>query len=146
MSKPTRKFQTFFFGTMLVLVIIFLNVGNLGIGGEGKKIEEDKRAEAALESTLGKIEGVGAVELYFHTDKNEALNPLSDYFSLSQTKVENGTNNIEGILVVAEGGGDPIIRNTLSKLLATVLQLPEHRIVIVEMSEMKKGRNLDENK
>lgn len=146
MSKPTRKVQTFFFGTMLVLVIIFLNVGNLGIGGEGRKVEEDKRAEAVLEGTLGKIEGVGEVELYFHYNKDEEMNPLSDYFSLSQTKAETRTNNIEGILVVAEGGGDPLIRNTLSGLLATVLQLPEHRIVIVEMSEMKKGRNLDENK
>lgn len=142
MPKPTRKIQTFFFGTMLVLVIIFMNAGILGIGGEKTKIEEDSREDAVLARTLGKIEGVGEVELYFHYNEGEETNPLSDYFSLSQTKAENRTNNIEGILVVAEGGGNPVIKNTLSKMLATVLQLPEHRIVIVEM---KKGRNPDEN-
>lgn len=142
MPKPTRKLQTFFFGTMLVLVIIFMNAGIFGIGGEKKNIEEDSREVTELEKTLGKIEGVGEVELYFHYNKGEETNPLSDYFSLSQTQAENRTNNIEGILVVAEGGGDSVVQNTLSKMLATVLQLPEHRIVIVEM---KKGRNPDEN-
>lgn len=136
-----KKIPTFFFGTMLVLVIILMNTRIFDMGGE--KIEEDSREEAVLAQTLGKIEGVGEVELYVHYNKREETNPLSDYFSPSQTKAENRTNNIEGILVVAEGGGDPSVQNRLSQMLATVLQLPAHRIVIVEM---KKGRNPDENK
>ena len=142
MPKRTKKVQTVFFGMLLVLVIIFMTSGTLGIGGEKNK-EEDSRENAALEQTLMQIEGVGEVELYFHYNKGEEADPLSDYFSLSQTKSDQRENNIEGILVVAEGGGDPSLQNKLTKMLATVLQLPEHRIVIVEM---KKGRNIDENK
>lgn len=142
MPKRSKKIQTIFFGMMLVLVIIFMNSGTWKIGGE-KSIEGDSRENAALEQTLMKIEGVGEVELYFHYNTGEEADPLSDYFSLSQTKSDQRENNIEGILVVAEGGGDPSVQNNLGKMLATVLQLPEHRIVIVEM---KKGRNIDENK
>lgn len=80
-----------------------------------------------------KIEGVGKVAIYYHNNDSDKEDPLSNYFSLSQTKTEKISKPIQGILVVAEGGGDPVIQNLLSKTLATVLQLPEHQIVIVEM-------------
>lgn len=43
--------------------------------------------------------------------------------------------------MIAEGAENPRIRNDLSQILSTVLQLPEHQIVIVEM---KKRGNKDE--
>ena len=143
MQKPTRKIQSVLFGILLVLVIIFMNSGTFGIGGEKTKIEEDSREYAALEQALMKIEGVGEVVLYFHSDNSEEKSPLSDYFSLSTTGGENRTEELEGLLVVAECAEDLGIQNELSRILSTVLQLPEHRIVIVEM---KKRGNMDENK
>ena len=88
-----------------------------------------------------KIEGIGEVTLYFHYENGEATNPLSDYFSISTASAKKG-NELQGVLVVAEGAEDFKIKNKLSKILSTVLQLPEHRIVIVEM---KKRGNTDEN-
>ncbi|AOV07822.1 hypothetical protein [Sporosarcina ureilytica] len=133
MQKPTKKIQTVFFGTLLVLVIMIINSNVWGIGGGKSNIEGDRREEAALEQTLMKIEGVGKVAIYYHDKDSAKEDPLSNYFSLSQTKTEKSSKPIQGILVVAEGGGDPVIQNLLSKTLATVLQLPEHQIVIVEM-------------
>jgi len=143
MKKPTRKIQTVLFGMILVLVIIFMNANIFdGVGKKGQ-MEEDSRAYAALEQALMEIEGVGEVKLYFHYQEGEAVNPLTDYFSLSTAQVEKGADNLQGILVIAEGAADPGIQNKLSKLLSAVIQLPEYRIVIVEM---KKRGNMDEGK
>lgn len=144
MEKSTSKFKSVLFGSALVLVIIFMNSSIFGIGGEKANTEEDSGEYVALEQVLMQVKGVGEVVIYIHSNDSEEMNPLSDYFSLSTTpKSEARTNKVEGILVVAEGAKDPGVKNELSKVLSSVLQLPEHRIVIVEM---KKRGNLDENK
>jgi len=115
---------------------MFINTTIFGTGGNQNKLEEDSREYAALEQALMEIEGVGEVTLYFHYQQNAQENPLSDYFSLSTNKIENRADNLQGILVIAEGAANPKIQNELSKILSAVIQLPEHKIVIVEM---KKG-------
>lgn len=103
-------------------------------------VEGERHAQTALESTLEKIEGVGKVAIYYYDDPPTKEDPLSAYFSLSQDEAGDDSNHIKGILVVAEGGGDPKIQNLLLKTIATVLQLHEHQIMIVEM---KKGEELE---
>ena len=126
-------------GTIIILVIIFINSSLGGIGGEKGKKEESQQF-VALEEALMKIEGVGEVSLYFHYDNGETVSPLSDYFSLSSGAEKKG--GLIGVLLIAEGAEDYAIRNELSRILSTVLQLPEHRVVIVEM---KKRGNMNEN-
>ena len=118
-----------------------MNSSIFGIGGEKRQIEEDSREYVALEQALMKIAGVGEVALYFHYAHAEEANPLSDYFSLSSKQAGNKSDPLQGVLVIAEGAENPRIRNDLSQILSTVLQLPEHQIVIVEM---KKRGNKDE--
>lgn len=135
MQKTTKKIQTVFFGILILLIVIMLGVNGWGTGGGKLTTEEERKAETALEQALEKVEGVGKVVIYYYDNEVEKENPLSTYFSLSQTEVRNDSHDIKGILVVAEGGGDPIIQNLLTKTLATVLQLGEHQIVIVEMKK-----------
>lgn len=87
-----------------------------------------------------KIEGIGEVTLYFHYENGEASNPLSDYFSLSTSSAKKG-NELQGVLVIAESAENLEIKSKLSRILSTVLQLPEHRIVV----EIKNRGNTDEN-
>lgn len=131
-------------GTIIIVVILFMNSGIFEIGGKDEE-SENKRAYAELEETLMKIEGVGEVAVYFHYDKStdESMNPLTNYFSTSSPQMEKRASHAEGVLVVAEGAENQKIKNELVQILSTVLQLPEHRIIIVEM---KKRGNLDENK
>ncbi len=117
-----------------------MNSGILGIGGDRGQIEETSKEYGDLEDALMQIEGVGEVKLYLHSNNTEEKSPLSDYFSLSTTRQDIKENSIEGVLVVAEGADNPGIKLELKRTLSTVLQLPEHRIVI-----MKKRGNLDEN-
>ncbi|NYF24616.1 hypothetical protein [Sporosarcina sp. JAI121] len=140
MEKPKRKIHTIFLGTIVILVIIFIN-SSLGVIGGEKGKKEESREYAALEEALMRIEGIGKVSLYFHYENREPANPLSDYFSTSTASTNKG-NKLQGILVVAEGAEDFKIQTELSHILSTVLQLPEHRIVIVEME--KRG-NTNEN-
>lgn len=139
MQKPARKIHMILLGTIIILVIIFINSSLGGIGGEKGKKEESQQF-AALEEALMKIEGVGEVSLYFHYDSGETVSPLSDYFSLSSGAEKKG--GLIGVLLIAEGAEDYAIRNELSRILSSVLQLPEHRVVIVEM---KKRGNMNEN-
>ena len=140
MQKPTRKTHTILLGTIVVLVIIFIN-SSLGVIGGEKGKKEESGEFAALQEALMKIEGIGEISLYFHYENRESTNPLSDYFSTSTASAKKGSE-LQGVLVVAEGAEDLKIQNKLSKILSTVLQLPEHRIVIVEMN--KRG-NTNEN-
>lgn len=140
MQKPKRKIHTVLLGTIVLLVIIFIN-SSLDVIGGGKEKKEESREYAALEEALMRTEGIGEVLLYPHYEGGESANPLSDYFSISKASTTKG-NKLQGILVVAEGAEDFKMKNELSKILSTVLQLPEYRIVIVEME--KRG-NTNEN-
>jgi stage III sporulation protein AG len=140
MQKTSRKTHTILLGTIVLLVIIFINSSLDVIGGEKGKKEESGEF-VALQEALMKIEGIGEVSLYFHYEDGASADPLSDYFSMSTASAKKGSE-LKGILVVAEGAEDFKIKNELSKILSTVLQLPEHRIAIVEM---KKRGNTNEN-
>lgn len=135
MPKTTKKIQAIFFGILLIFIMMIWVVSGGGNGG-GKLTGEGERTEqTALEATLEKIEGVGKVAIYYYDDQSKKDDPLTAYFSLSQKETGNQANDIRGILVVAEGGGDPKVQSLLSKTIATVLQLHEHQIVIVEMKK-----------
>ncbi|MFC5590976.1 hypothetical protein ACFPRA_19030 [Sporosarcina soli] len=139
MQKPTKKIQMILLGTITVMVIIFINSSLGGIGGE--KGEKEENGEfVALEEALMEIEGIGDVTLYFHYENGNAGNPLSDYFSMSTTSPKKG-NELQGVLVIAEGAENLEIKSKLLRILSTVLQLPEHRIVV----EMKKRGSTNEN-
>lgn len=113
-----------------MLMIIFVVSGWWKGDGMG---EEKRKEQTALEETLEKIEGVGKVAIYYEEESPAEKDPLSNYFSFTETKGATAGNERKGILIVAEGGGNPVIKNRLSKAVATVLQLHEHQIMIVEM-------------
>ncbi|WP_318614987.1 hypothetical protein [Sporosarcina sp. YIM B06819] len=133
MQKTTRKIHPILLGTLVILVIIVITSTGGSIGGEkGKK--EESREFVELEQALMKVKGIGEVVLYPHYEIEEPTNPLGDYFSSSAATAKKG-NGLQGVLVVVEGAEDFKVRNQLSKILSTVLQLPEHRIVIEEMEK-----------
>jgi stage III sporulation protein AG len=138
MQKPKRKIHMLFIGTLLAIFIIFINTMIGSMGGEKEKGEES-REFATLEQALMKIEGIGEVLIYPHYDQQEEPSPLSGYFSGSGTSSVR-KNPLQGILVVAEGADNPRTKNELIRILSTVLQLPEHRIVV---EEMKRGIHVE---
>jgi len=132
MEKPTGKPRLIMIGLMVMVVSVLYITSTANVGGEKQK-KEEKRMLSTLEETLEQMEGLGKVTVYFHYDEKEEESPLANYFSVSSTS--KNQSPLQGLLVVAEGAEDPAVRNGLSQLLANVLQLPEHRIVIVEMKK-----------
>ncbi|MDN4607786.1 hypothetical protein [Sporosarcina highlanderae] len=133
MQKPKRKLHMLFIGTLLAILIIFINSTIGSMGGESKKGEESREV-SALEQALMKIEGIGEVFIYPHYHEKDESSPLTDYFSVSGTKSQK-QNPLQGILVVAEGADNPMTKNKIKRILSAVLQLPEHRIVVEEMKK-----------
>ena len=60
MQKPKRKIHTILLGTIVLLVIIFIN-SSLGVIGGEKGKKEESGEFAALEEALMKIEGIGEI-------------------------------------------------------------------------------------
>ncbi len=90
---------------------------------------------SGLESVLSDIRGVGKVRVYRQDgedgERSGILMPLDGYFGNASGGGKDTPSG--GILVVAEGAGNPKVRAELVRILSGVLQLPEHRIVVVEM-------------
>lgn len=119
-------------GKTVILFIVLAACASLFLLGGSDKSEQ--RMQSTLEETLEEMEGIGRVAVYFHYAEQEAENSLAGYFSLAPEK-KAPSQPLIGLLVAAQGADDPAVRNRLSKVLANVLQLPEHRIVIVEMKK-----------
>ncbi|EGQ27764.1 hypothetical protein ABZ756_01300 [Mammaliicoccus sciuri] len=139
MQKTKKKSQMLLVGLMMIVFGILYITSTESLGGENRK-KEEQRLQSTLEETLEQMEGLGKVTVYFHYDEREVESSLAGYFSISDTQAKN-ESKLKGLLVVAEGAEDQAVRNELSQLLANVLQLPEHRIVIVEMK--KRGNHLE---
>ncbi|MDW0108921.1 hypothetical protein [Sporosarcina aquimarina] len=142
MQKPTGKMQMVLFLGIIALVFILLNPPwNSKNATSGNISEKEGSQEViALEAALQKMDGVGEVSIYLHPPTGtKEQSPLSDYFTKS---ADSNTREATGVLVVAEGAGNPGLKSELTRILSAVLQIPEHRIVIVEMT--KRG-NHDEN-
>jgi stage III sporulation protein AG len=84
--------------------------------------------ELHLQETLEAMEGVGHVRVMI-TWKEETEG-TSDVFSVSK----DGESAVQGILVVAQGGGDSLVRQSILQSLQALFSLEAHKITIVKMS------------
>lgn len=81
--------------------------------------------EQQLASMLEQIVGVGQVSVYFHANHTRETT-LGSYFQQDEPQ-------IMGVLIVAEGATTPKIVRLLQTSVSQILQIHEHRIVIVPM-------------
>ena len=94
--------------------------------GEISVAEGIKRSE----NTTQKEEGESSLEI---TEEKTAV--LLENKDGSQTPliIKNVENPVEGILIVAEGGGDEEVRNLLVSASQALLGLPEEKIQVLKM-------------
>ena len=137
MEKMQKRYGLpFLLAGCAALLILFPALTGWGKGGK-----EQEAVRTELESVLSEIRGVGSVRIY-RQDGEQAedggMLSLAGYFGSSPAG--GGDTPSGGVLVVAEGAGDPAVRNELARILSGVLQLPEHRIVVVEMKKEGEDR------
>ena len=74
-------------------------------------IDEDGGSEMTLSEILTDIDGVGAVDVMIRQGEDNA---------------------ISGVIITAEGAGDPVIRDSITRAVAAVYNIPASNVVVFE--------------
>ena len=74
-------------------------------------IDEDGGSEMTLSEILTDIDGVGAVDVMIRQGEDNA---------------------ISGVIITAEGAGDPVIRDNITRAVAAVYNRPASNVVVFE--------------
>ena len=74
-------------------------------------IDEDGGSEMTLSEILTDIDGVGAVDVMIRQREDNA---------------------ISGVIITAEGAGDPVIRDNITRAVAAVYNIPASNVVVFE--------------
>jgi len=98
---------------MLIASILIIALSIFSEGDDGRKqiIDMDGGSESQLCSILSSIEGVGEVEVMMQTDKDDS---------------------ISGVIVIAEGGSDPVVANKLTQGVSTLFNIPVSNVIVFE--------------
>ena len=104
---------------LIVASIIFLSLSILTDNDDSRKLISDNNGatESALCSILSEIKGVGAVKV------------LVEYGEKS---------TVCGVIVTAEGAGDPVVKNDIIKGVSTLYDIPVSSVMVFEKKEEKK--------
>ena len=115
---------------------------------QDKKLSDNTSSEEyRLKEILSKIEGVGEVDVFINYKSDKESVPLKDSDENGKEttvmKSEGGktepyiTKNmraeIEGVIVVAQGGGNKSLAITISEAVADVYSIPMHKVKILKM-------------
>ena len=79
--------------------------------------------EEKLESLLENADGVGKVQVILMTDEKKD----------QQSFYNSGAIQVTGVLISAEGGGDPVIARNIQQAVMALFQVDAHRIRIMKM-------------
>ena len=105
----------------LIAILLIASVGILTLSiftssSDGRKQIVDKNggAEEQLCNALSSIEGVGEVNVMLEYDKD---------------------SQVKGVIVIAEGGKNPVVANNLSNGIATLYDIPISNVIVFEKEQ-----------
>lgn len=102
-------------------------------GGQGTTTEMEAAssgitaAEEKLKDILGTMKGVGKVNVMitYRDDQEE----LSSVFSRAETREPN---QVKGVIITAEGAGNPVVRNNIINAVSAVFDIPLANVMVFE--------------
>ena len=110
--------------TNLIRVIVVLLIASIGIltlsiitdNNDGRKqiIDRDGGTEEKLCAILSSIKGAGTVDV------------MVEY---------NDDDNVSGVIVIADGGENPVVANELTKGVATLYDIPVSSVIVFEKEQ-----------
>ena len=100
-------------GVLLALSVAFLVLSIFSQDSDGRRqiLDEDGGREEQLCAILSSIEGAGQVEV------------MIEYDSKSQ---------VSGVIILAEGGGNPVVARNLTQGVATLYSIPVSGVIVFE--------------
>ena len=117
--KPLKPIHVICAALVLCAVLLF---SRLATKGEGTELER------RMASVLSGIKGAGEVRILINTAQDMAL-PV---WSMADFSQENDADII-GVLIVAQGAGDPLVCAKLVQATCTVLGVEQSCISIMQM-------------
>ena len=105
-------------GVLLALSVAFLVLSILSQDSDGRRqiLDHDGGREEQLCAILSSIEGAGQVEVMMEYDSKD---------------------QVSGVIILAEGGGNPVVARNLTQGVATLYSIPASGVIVFEknMSE-----------
>lgn len=108
----------------LLRIIVFMLIASIGIltlsimsdtdDGRRQIIDKDGSSEEQLCILLSSVKGAGKCDV------------MVEY---------RDDNSISGVMVIAEGGSDPIVANNLTKGVATLYNIPLSSVIVFEKEQ-----------
>ncbi len=135
-SDKLRKI-IIFCGIAGIALIFISNYINLGVSRGGERDEAfsvkeySKQTESVLESLISKIEGVGEAKVMLTMENSVEYVYLKD----STTKTKEVEPVIRGVLVVCEGGGDPVVVERVTQAVTKALDISTAKVCVSKLSE-----------
>lgn len=111
-------------GVLMLVAAIPVKSGSSSSGGLGGETDEaaqeaisdyDVYMEQRIEKLLGEVEGVGKVNVMV-------------------TMGQTDEKTVEGVVIVAEGGGNGSVASNITSALEALLGIPAHKIKVLKMS------------
>ena len=88
--------------------------------GSSSQTAEKLQLEEKLENLLGNVEGVGQVQVVLMTEEKKEIQGFYD----------SGIQQVTGVLVCAQGGGDPVVVQNIQEAVMALFQLDAHKIKV----------------
>ena len=95
---------------------------------------ENNSLEYKLKKILSKVEGVGEVDVFINYKVNNELTNNNILFKSDKLKEDN-SGVVEGIIVVAQGGGDTLVVSLIRNSVSESFGIPLHKVIVLKMSE-----------
>ena len=123
LKEKSNKYLVFLLIGLLVLVVA-IPVGGQSEGKDSTiyKTAEGNDLEVQLARVLSAMEGVGAVEVMITTE-----NTGNSLFSEN-----NGNRKVCGVVIVADGAGNPVVEARISDAVKALFSIEAHKISIVK--------------
>ncbi len=121
-------------GITLIFLSSYIDLGSLS----GSDTEEEfsvttysTEIRTDLEEVISKIEGAGATEVLLTMENSVEYVYLDD----STTKTKEVEPVIRGVLVVCEGGDDPVVVERVTEAVTKALDISTAKVCITKLSE-----------
>lgn len=115
------------------VVLIFLSsyIDFSGFNSSADTKEYCEALEESLLSVVTQIEGVGNAKIFLTMD-NDGENV---YLNNSDTKTKSITPVVRGVVIVCDGGDDPIIVNRVMSAVTKSLDISSNKVCVTKLSK-----------
>lgn len=95
--------------------------------------EDNQNPEQKLKRILARVEGVGEVDVFINFRK-DSISKVS-VFSKEDSSNSETKAIVEGVIVVAQGGGNSEIVSVIRNSVSEIFCIPLHKVIVLKMSE-----------